>query len=443
MTEEREGSRSRPRAAPVPNSVRVGGVDSTELLDVGHILNAPGRRLTWLTILKASVAVALAWQVASALPGDDAPVFAPIVALTTVQSSVYGTFAQAFQTVAGNIIGVALATVFVNIAGRTAVALFVATFVGLAVSKRLPIGSGARGQVTLAMVVVIALGPTSGYASARLVDCAIGGAVGIIVALCIPERPQLAPVHSAIAVWAGGLRSSLQEIATALSTRDAAPIPAGEQHGFVDRMLDRLRAADQDLTSALAGALESTRFNPRGHRRADQVQELADVLAWLRRLSLQVQALALGVDALYDRASHQPRLDRQTLSELLFAVAGLVPDQTVAEDESAVDLRRTLANILGQATEDEASVARVLDSVSLLGRVDHLVVELTDPSVVPVGDASTRPLTTERRAAGAGERGHRAQAAPPSRIRGRRHHLGGRGRRHHLEGAPPRMSRVS
>ena len=83
------------------------------------------------------MAVALAWQVASALPGDDAPVFAPIVALTTVQSSLYGTFAQGFQTVAGNIIGVALATVFVNVAGRTALALFRATFLGLAIAKRL------------------------------------------------------------------------------------------------------------------------------------------------------------------------------------------------------------------------------------------------------------------------------------------------------------------
>ena len=48
--------------------------------------------------------------------------FAPIVALTTVQSSLYGTFAQGFQTAAGNIIGVALATALVNVAGRTAVA---------------------------------------------------------------------------------------------------------------------------------------------------------------------------------------------------------------------------------------------------------------------------------------------------------------------------------
>src|SRR4029079_13635068 len=167
--------------------VTVGGVTLTDLAPVSHLLNAPTRRLTWLTIIKASVAVAVAWQIASALPGDDAPLFAPIVALTTVQSSLYGTFAQGFQTVAGNIIGVALATVLVNSAGRTALALFVATFVGLAVSKRLPIGSGARGQVTFSIVLVVALGPTSGYATARLLDCAIGGAVGILVSLLVPE----------------------------------------------------------------------------------------------------------------------------------------------------------------------------------------------------------------------------------------------------------------
>ncbi|HEY5978192.1 MAG TPA: aromatic acid exporter family protein, partial [Microlunatus sp.] len=180
----------------------VGGISHTDLSPVSHLLNAPTRTLTWLTILKASVAVAVAWQIASALPGDDAPVFAPIVALTTVQSSLYGTFAQGFQTAAGNIIGVALATGLVNVAGRTAVALFVATFVGLAVSRRLPIGSGARGQITFSMILVVALGPTSGYATARLLDCAIGGAIGILVALVVPESPQIEPVRTAISGWA-------------------------------------------------------------------------------------------------------------------------------------------------------------------------------------------------------------------------------------------------
>ena len=48
-----------------------------------------------------------------------------------------------------------------------------------------------------------------------------------------------------------------------------------------------------------------------------------------------------------------------------------------------VDLRRTAAHALGDATEDEISVGGVLDSVSLLGRVDHPVVELTDTTGVP------------------------------------------------------------
>ena len=71
-----------------------------------------------------------------------------------------------------------------------------ATFVGLAVSKLLPIGSGARGQITFSMILVVALGPTSGYAAARLLDCAIGGAVGILVALLVPEPPQIEPVRT-------------------------------------------------------------------------------------------------------------------------------------------------------------------------------------------------------------------------------------------------------
>ena len=369
----------------------VGGISLTDLSPVSHLLNAPTRRLTWLTIIKASVAVAVAWQIASALPGDDAPVFAPIVALTTVQSSLYGTFAQGLQTAAGNIIGVALATALVNVAGRTAVALFVATFVGLAVSKRLPIASGARGQITFSMILVVALGPTSGYATARLLDCAIGGAVGILVALLVPESPQVEPVRTAIDVWARSLRQSLREIAAALAVRNGTPVPAAEQHPFVDRMLHQLRAADEGLTSSVSVAFESIQFNPRARRQKAKVQELADVLPWCRRLSLQVEALALGVDALYDRSSHQPRVDRLTLSELLFDAAGLVPDQaTEPVLEAAADLQSRLGETLRDATSHQTSVAMVLDSVSLLGRLDHIVLELTDPSMVPValgGDA--------------------------------------------------------
>ena len=303
----------------------VGGISLTDLSPVSHLLNAPTRRLTWLTIIKASVAVAVAWQIASALPGDDSPLFAPIVALTTVQSSLYGTFAQGFQTAAGNIIGVALATGLVNVAGRTAVALFVATFVGLAVSKQLPIGSGARGQITFSMILVVALGPTSGYGTARLLDCAIGGAIGILVALLVPESPQIEPVRTAITGWSRELRESLREIAAALAVRDGQPVPTAAQHPFVDRMINRLRAADEALTSSVSVAFESIQFNPRARRKKAKVQELADVLPWCRRLSLQVEALALGVDALYDRSVHEPRVDRLTLSGLLFDAAALVP----------------------------------------------------------------------------------------------------------------------
>ena len=363
----------------------VGGISLTDLSPVSHLLNAPTRRLTWLTIIKASVAVAVAWQIASALPGDDSPLFAPIVALTTVQSSLYGTFAQGFQTAAGNIIGVALATGLVNVAGRTAVALFVATFVGLAVSKQLPIGSGARGQITFSMILVVALGPTSGYGTARLLDCAIGGAIGILVALLVPESPQIEPVRTAITGWSRELRESLREIAAALAVRDGKPVPTAAQHPFVDRMINRLRAADEALTSSVSVAFESIQFNPRARRKKAKVQELADVLPWCRRLSLQVEALALGVDALYDRSVHEPRVDRLTLSGLLFDAAALVPDQsTEPVPEAAAAFRTRLGETLRDATSHETSVAMVLDSVSLLGRLDHIVVELTDPSTVPL-----------------------------------------------------------
>ena len=71
--------------------------------------------------------------------------------------------------------------------------------------------------------------------------------------------------------------------------------------------------------------------------------------------------------------------------------AARIPDRsTVLDQAAAADLRSAVGRTLSEATEDQASVAVVLDSVSLLGRLDQLVAELTDSALVPVamgGDA--------------------------------------------------------
>ena len=203
--------------------------------------------------------------------GGRRTVFAPIVALTTVQTSLYGTFAQGFHDRGRQHHRRGVATVLVNVAGGPALALFVATFVGLALSKRLPIGAGGRGQVTFSMILVVALGPTSGYATSRLLDCAIGGAVGILISLMVPERPGRAG-SPAIGSWARGLRESLQDVARPLDRGRPADSGWGE-HPFVGRTLSRLRAADQGLTSAAAGAFVSMRFDPRARRHTGRVQD--------------------------------------------------------------------------------------------------------------------------------------------------------------------------
>ena len=284
-----------------------------------------------------------------------------------------------------------------NLAGRTALALFVATFVGLAVSKRLPIGSGARGQVTFSMILVVALGPTSGYATARLLDCAIGGAVGILVALLVPERAagRTRPRQRSTA-WARGLRESLREIAAALSIAGRAIwFPRGRSTRFVDRMLDRLRAADEGLTSARGRRLRVDPVQPAGpatDRRRCRSSPMS--FPGVRRLSLQVEAIALGVDALYDRASHQPRVDRaDPAARLLSDAAGFVPDQSTAPrpgrllppSRSALGRdaprRHRSPGLCGQGARQRQPPRAGSTSI---------VVELTEPSTVPValgGDA--------------------------------------------------------
>ncbi len=92
------------------------------------------------------------------------------------------------------------------------------------------------------------------------------------------------------------------------------------------------------------------------------------------RVTLEVRVLSLTVDQLYDRPHHHPRLDRTVLAELLRGCAELYRHRRAGADvaEQSLALRARIALAVGEVTGARTDAYAVLDSVSLLGRVDQL-----------------------------------------------------------------------
>jgi Aromatic acid exporter family member 1 len=346
-------------------------------------------RSTWLTVVKAAAAAALAWLAASSISNNTDAVLAPVLAMGVVRSSVYSTLAQGAQTVASNVVGVALALLLVDVAGINGLVVFIATFLALALARWLPFNSDAQTQVPFVVLFVVLLEPTShGYGIWRLADCVIGSVIGILVALAVPERAQIGPAKEAIREWTELLSKTLVRIGHSLDRSPTEPLAADEQHTFATTDTELLRVQEATVVSALIAADESVRFNPRARQKRRAVANLTDIVEWHQRISLQVGAIALGVDELYDRPAPAPRLHRDVAAALIGDLAGLLDSDPSGSwrMQQANRLSRRVTSALDDVMRGGPDVAQVLESVSLLGRVDQLRGELVgDVLEVPDG----------------------------------------------------------
>ncbi|WP_433617899.1 aromatic acid exporter family protein [Dactylosporangium sp. CA-139114] len=383
------------------------------------LASVPQSKPSWLTIVKTTAAATIAWALARQLNQNTAVLFAPVVAVLTLQASVYGSIATGLQLLFANLIGTALAIAWTQLLGLTWWSLALAAFAALAVARQVTNTPLARNQLTIATLVVLVLAPVAhGYGQWRFLDVALGSVVGLTIAVAVPERPRIAKIRATLEAWGRECVSVLRHIADELGTRpdpaaradgpgappagakppaNGASFPGGapsvggtpsaggapsadgggrllgptERHDWIaeSRKLNDVASA---AGAAVAGVEEVALINvfARGLRR--DVEQVRREQLWLVRVTLQVRAISLATDRLYDRPGPPPALDRATLRSLINALADLLERRIEGERVNDMSLRAGLIAAVERVHTVFPTAVAVLDSVSLLGRLDQL-----------------------------------------------------------------------
>lgn len=359
------------------------------------LASVPKSRPSWLTVVKTTVAATLAWVLARQLNENAAVLFAPVVAVLTLQASVYGSIANGLQLLFANLLGTALASAWIHLLGLTWWSLALAAFAALAVARQVTNTPLARNQVTIATLAVIVLAPVAkGYGQWRFVDVAIGSVVGLLIAVVVPERPRVAVARVALDGWGSACVGVLRSIADELAERAGRPVLApGDRHDWIGESR-RLTATSTDAAASVAGVEETTLLNVAAGRLRSVVARLRDEQVWLVRITLQVRAVALAADRLYDRPGTPPALDRKTFGELLGSLADLLERRLAGDPVDDAALRAALSSAVERVHAVFPTALAALDSVSLLGRLDQLrqdiggeeTTALIDPDTLPRSD---------------------------------------------------------
>lgn len=287
-----------------------------------------------LQLGKTVLAAVVAWVLAASVLDLPQPFLAPWSALLVVHATVYRTFSKGSQQVAATVVAVVLASAVGETLGLTTTAIALLLVVALVLGAVPWLGAEATTIATTGLVVL-----TTGFDSdvmliSRLLDTAIGVAVGLAVnALVWPplRRHTAAKALDRVDDAVGELLVDMADgLATSGSVEDARA------------WVERTRDIDEDLDQAWAlvrQAQESARMNPRRSARA-----MRDPQQWhglLRRLEQSVAetrslARTLGAQA------HHSALDVRFAERWIGMLRDVGRAAVEADPAALVDVRRRL-----------------------------------------------------------------------------------------------------
>ena len=346
----------------------------TELLEQAAEVSRAGFRsrhqrviATARPILQSAVAAALAWLVATDVLGHDQAFFAPISALITLGLTVGERRRRAVEIAIGVAVGIAVADALVALIGTGTWQVGVVT--GLAMVGATIVGGGpllaSQAGVSAALVATIQP-PEGGFDFDRFYDALVGSGVALVVgSLVLPVNP-LKLVGERTAPLLERLAATFEDIARALSQRDAGAADAAIA------AVPRVNAQHDAMRDALAAAADAARLYP-GRRGALRELERYGVAASELRLAVEnLRGLARGVSRAINLGDPVPPEAVESIAALADstrALRGYLDGGDAQPSREAAAGAAALANaVLGETSN--------LSALNIVGQVRMAAVDL-------------------------------------------------------------------
>ena len=246
-------------------------------------------RVSWRSILQASVAAGVAWVIATELFGHAQPFFAPVSAIITLGLTTSERGRRAVEVAVGVAVGIAVGDLLVLAIGVGPGQLALVVLLATATAIFLGSGQMLATQAAVSAALVATLQPPSdGITFARFFDALVGGGVALVVnALLVPANP-VALVRRAARPVLDELAATLEDVAAAILERDRK---------MAERALMRARQIDElseHFHDAVDVSRETTRYAPPRRRWRGRVEDDAWAAAQVELAVRNVRVLARG-----------------------------------------------------------------------------------------------------------------------------------------------------
>ena len=293
--------------------------------------------------LKATIAVGIAWTIAPHVPGvaSHYPYYAPLGALVSMYPTVSGSFRTGMQTLAGLVVGMALALIALLFGNPNVWTISLIVGLGVLLAGLPRLGAG-RDYLPVAALFVLVLGgdDPDGYSFGYGVQMLVGVAVGLTVNAVVFPPLHLNGAVNGLVSLRNSLARQLQDMAAAL--RETWP-PEHEEWSQRENQLDSLTREVREAVE-LADSSRHGNIRSRKYRRDFD----ADYRA-LRAMERATRHVKDMTEVLTDAIWHSPR-DVAVPSSLTEPLAAAV--EATAEAVEAWDSEGEVHGTARQAVQD-------------------------------------------------------------------------------------------
>ena len=179
-------------------------------------------RTNLILLAQAGLAAALAWLVAANALHNPQAFFASVIALGPVVSSQVRRLTGTAQLVGGVVLGVGVGDLFILLVGTGAWQIGVSVVVAIGLALAVKGGTTLMYQAGATAILVAALPRSADVEFPRLLNSAVGGAIGLAVVIVFHPLDPLRTVRRAASPTLASLADRLTGAAEALAAKDSA-----------------------------------------------------------------------------------------------------------------------------------------------------------------------------------------------------------------------------